>query len=82
MYPIGHSELVSKRITFWISIFSDRKNELLDRGIIETARSGIKTFDSILKLQQKTDIKVSRMGTTGGKRGRNYVFEEYIALFR
>jgi len=54
----------------------------LDRGIIETARSGIKTFDSILKLQQKTDIKVSRMGTTGGKRGRNYVFEEYIALFR
>ena len=101
-------------------------------GIIETAKSGIKTFDSILQLQQKTDLKVSRMGTraskaasllnymyqhpmvnaekvsqvvdismpsayklikeleaqkilvetTGGQRGRIYVYEEYVALFR
>lgn len=31
-------------------------------GIIETAKSGIDTFDSILKLQQETDIKLQSLG--------------------
>lgn len=31
-------------------------------GIIETAKSGIDTFDSILKLQQETDNKLQSLG--------------------
>jgi Fic family protein len=31
-------------------------------GIIETAKSGIDTFDSILKLQQETDVKLKSLG--------------------
>ena len=114
----------SNNISQWLKFFLV--------GIIETAKSGIKTFDSILQLQQRTDLKISKMGTrsskaagimnylyehpmidaekvsqvadismpsayklikeleaqkilveiTGGQRGRNYVFEEYLALFR
>lgn len=101
-------------------------------GIIETAKSGISTFDSILKLQKETEIKIQSLGTrannamtitnylfkrpmidaqiakeitglsfpsvykliddlqsleiikeaTGAKRGKFYVFEDYIKLFK
>lgn len=36
-------------------------------GIIETARSGITTFDKILNLKNKTDLKVSALGTRASK---------------
>lgn len=32
-------------------------------GIIETAKSGIKTFDSIMKLQKETDMKLQTLGS-------------------
>lgn len=101
-------------------------------GVIETARSGIDTFDSILQLQKKTDESIRQLGTrsgnaqkivqqlylrpvinaeraaevagvslpsaytliglmeskgilketTGAQRGRQYVFEEYLNIFR
>ena len=100
-------------------------------GIIETAKSGIDTFDSILKLQKETDNKLQSLGRrsnnaqliinslfqhpimdaqkvkevtqlsmpsaytmlkemekldiikeiTGGKRGKLYIFGEYVKLF-
>jgi Fic family protein len=102
-------------------------------GVIETAKSGIDTFDSILKLQKNVDAKLQTLGSrepkarkimnhlyqrpilhdvakvketaevssvsayklisdlerlnilkeiTGGKRGKVYVFEDYLQLFR
>lgn len=101
-------------------------------GVIETAKSGIQTFDAILQLQKKTDLLVQQMGSrasnaqkviqqlyhnpitnadrvskaagissptayslidaleskgivreiTGAQRGRMYVFDEYVKLFR
>src|SRR5690606_8492543 len=101
-------------------------------GVIETAKSGIQTFDAILQLQKKTDLLVPQMGSrasnaqkviqklyhnpitnadrvskaagissptayslidalegkgivreiTGAQRGRMYVFDEYVKLFR
>ncbi len=101
-------------------------------GIIETAQSGISTFDNILQLQKQNDIKIQSIGSraanaqkitnylyqkpvinaekvskisglsmpssyklietmekieilkevTGGQRGRMYVFEDYLNLFR
>jgi len=101
-------------------------------GIIETAKSGISTFDDILKLHKKVDAQVQTLGSraakaqkvledlyrhpiidaakvgkiakvspasayklvvdlerfgilkemTGGKRGRTYLFDAYVKLFR
>ncbi len=101
-------------------------------GIIETAESGINTFDKIMQLQKSTEEKIQTLGsrsanakkvinklyerpltnaekvsriievsmptaykliedlerfgilkeTSGGQRGRTYVFEEYLDLFR
>lgn len=101
-------------------------------GVIETARSSITTFDSILKLQKEVDIKLQTLGgrlnnaqliieylyqhpmidatkaiaitklskptvyklleelerleiikeMTGGKRGKQYLFLEYLNLFK
>jgi Fic family protein len=101
-------------------------------GVIETAKSSIKTFDGILKLQKEVDIKLQSLGSrannaqmimeylyqrplinaqkakeiislslpsvykliddlekqkiikeiTGSKRGKLYLFEDYIKLFR
>jgi len=101
-------------------------------GIVETAKSGIKTFDDILQLQKKTDSEIQGLGSraikarkvidhlyqrpmidaekvckvadismpssyklisdlqkmdilkevTGGKRGRMYVFDNYLKLFK
>ena len=101
-------------------------------GIVETAKSGIATFDNILKLQKKVEIQLQTLGSraanaqkiihylyqkpiinaarvgkiagispasaykliadlehlgiigevTGGKRGKRYVFTDYIALFK
>ena len=101
-------------------------------GIAETARSGIDTFDNILKLQKKVETQIQSLGSrapnaqkllnalyrspvidaaktakvakispasayklladlerfgilkeiTGGKRGRTYMFEAYVKLFR
>ncbi len=100
-------------------------------GVIETARKGISTFDSILMLQKQNDLKIQTLGSraanaqkitnylyekplidaekvsnvsglsmpsaykliteleklkiikeiTGGKKGRQYVFENYLKLF-
>lgn len=100
-------------------------------GLIETAKSGISTFDKILKLEKKVDASIQTLGSrahnansvikylyqnpyiyaqklrdkmqlsaptvyklledleklnivrevTGGKRGKIYIFEEYINLF-
>lgn len=111
-------------ITQWIKFFLV--------GIIETSRSGIKTFDGILQLQKQVDKKIQHLGSrsskakkvidflynkpiinaekaseiaeismpssyklitdleklqilkevTGGQRGRAYVFEDYLNLFR
>ena len=111
-------------ITQWIKFFLV--------GIIETSRSGIKTFDGILQLQKQVDKKTQSLGSrsskakkvidllyekplinaekaseiadislpstyklitdlerlkilkevTGGQRGRAYVFEDYLNLFR
>lgn len=111
-------------ITQWIKFFLV--------GIIETAKSGITTFDSILQLQKLVDTKIQSLGSrspkakkvvdflykkpllnaekaseiaeismpsayklisdlermrvlrevTGGQRGRTYVFEDYLNLFR
>lgn len=36
-------------------------------GVIETAKSGIQTFDGILKLQQQIDSKIQSMGSRAGK---------------
>lgn len=101
-------------------------------GIIETAKSGITTFDSILKLQEEIKLKLLKLGSrgakaqllvnhlfqkpiieaqraksitglslpsvyklldelenleiineiTGGKRGKVYMFDDYIQLFK
>jgi Fic family protein len=101
-------------------------------GVIETTKSGIDTFDAILKLQKETDIKTQTLRSraanaqkvinflyqkpminaeklsvitglssassykliedlvrldilkevTGAQRGRIYIFEQYIKLFR
>jgi Fic family protein len=101
-------------------------------GIIETSKSGIKTFDNILQLQKKVESEIQKLGSratkakkvidylyqrpiidadkvgevadismpssyklisdlekmdilkevTGGKRGRTYVFDNYLRLFR
>jgi len=101
-------------------------------GVIETAKSGIQTFDAILQLQKKTDLLAQQMESrasnaqkviqqlyhnpitnadrvskaagissptayslidaleskgivreiTGAQRGRMYVFDEYVKLFR
>ena len=101
-------------------------------GLIETARSGITTFDNILKLEKKVEAQIQTLGSraanaykvvealyrapvidaarvgkvaklspasayklvadlerlgmlkeiTGGKRGRTYIFEPYVKLFR
>lgn len=101
-------------------------------GIIETAKSGIATFDNILKLQQRVDGQIQALGSrsanarkavnylyqrpvidaaklgeiagvssasayklvtdlerigvlreiTGGKRGKRYMFSEYLDLFK
>lgn len=101
-------------------------------GVIETAKSSITTFDSILKLQKEVDLKLKALGgrmnsaqlimeylyhrpmvdavkvkeitnlsnptvykileemerlqilkeITGGKRGKQYLFSDYIQLFR
>ena len=111
-------------ITQWIKFFLV--------GIIETSRSGIKTFDGILQLQKQVDKKTQSLGSrsskakkvidflyekplinaekaseiadismpsayklitdleklqilkevTGGQRGRAYIFEDYLNLFR
>lgn len=36
-------------------------------GIIETAKKGISTFDSILKLQREVDSKIQNLGTRSNK---------------
>ena len=101
-------------------------------GIIETAKSGIETFDGILKLQKEIEFKIQKLGSrsnnamiiinhlfirpvidaqlankitklsppsvyklineleelnilkeiTGGKRGKLYVFKDYLDLFK
>jgi Fic family protein len=101
-------------------------------GIIETAKNGISTFDSVLQLQKQNETKIQNLGsraagaqkvmdylyqnpiinaekigevasvslpsayklikdlekmeilkeTTGGQRGRSYVFDDYLGLFR
>ena len=101
-------------------------------GVIETAKSGISTFDHILKLQKKVEAQIQTLGSraanaqkvldalyrspvidaarvgkiakispasayklvadlerfgilkeiTGGKRGRTYMFDAYVKLFR
>lgn len=101
-------------------------------GVIETAKSGVQTFDNILKLQQQVDGQLQTLGArattarkvvvylyqqpivtaakvgaiaeispasaykliadlerfgilreiTGGKRGKHYVFSDYLNLFR
>lgn len=101
-------------------------------GVIETSKSGIKTFDGILKLQKETEAKIQTLGSrtnkallimnhlfqkpiidaqlarkltgaslpwayklikdleelniiveiTGGKRGRRFVFKDYLDLFK
>jgi Fic family protein len=101
-------------------------------GVIETAKSGINTFDQVLKLQKETETKLQTLGprflnaqklmeyvyqrpiidvqkakeitelslpsvykllskleelkvlseTTGSKRGKQYVFKEYVNLFK
>jgi Fic family protein len=35
-------------------------------GIIETAKSGIKTFDGILQLQKQIDAKIQSLGSRAG----------------
>jgi Fic family protein len=101
-------------------------------GVIETAQSGIKTFDNILQLQKQVEAKIQTLGSrasnaqkvlnylyqrplvdaaavgkiadisaasaykliadieqlgilkeiTGGKRGKHYLFDDYLKLFR
>ena len=101
-------------------------------GIIETAKSGITTFDNILKLQKKVETQIRELGSraanaqkvvhylyqrpiidaakvgevaeisaasaykliadleqfgilkeiTGGKRGKHYLFNNYVQLFK
>jgi Fic family protein len=101
-------------------------------GMVETAKSGIGTFDKILKLQKKVEAQIQTLGSraanaqkvldalyrnpvidaakvakiakvspasayklvadlerfgllneiTGGKRGRTYMFDAYVKLFR
>ena len=36
-------------------------------GVIETARSGVATFDAILKLQQQTDTRIATLGSRTAK---------------
>lgn len=35
------------------------------RGVIETARKGVETFDKILQLQKHTESKIKELGTKG-----------------
>lgn len=101
-------------------------------GVIETAKSGIETFDNILKLQKQVEAQIQSLGSrasnaqkvlnylyqrplldaakvgevaeispasaykliadlellgilkeiTGGKRGKHYLFDDYLKLFR
>ncbi len=101
-------------------------------GVIETAKSGIETFDNILKLQKQVEAQIQTLGSrasnarkvlnylyqrplvgaakvgdvagvspasayklisdleslgilkeiTGGKRGKHYLFDDYLKLFR
>lgn len=101
-------------------------------GVIETAKSGIETFDSILKLQKQVEAQIQSLGSrasnarkvlnhlyqrplvdaakvgdvagvsaasaykliadlealgilkeiTGGKRGKHYLFDDYLKIFR
>ena len=114
----------SDNITQWFKFF------LI--GIIETAKNGISTFDNILQLQKRVDLKLQSLRSrsanaqkvvaylyqrplidaekisqvtslslpssysliealekinilkevTGGQRGRMYIFEEYLNIFR
>ncbi len=49
-------------------------------GIIETTRSGITTFDSILKLKEETDVKIRTLGsrTANAQKLINYMYEQPI----
>lgn len=45
-------------------------------GIIDTAKSGIRTFDRIMKLQKETDEKIQRLGSRANK-ARAVVYHLY-----
>ncbi len=49
-------------------------------GIIETAKKGIATFDSILKLQKEVDNKIQKMGSRANKATllMNYLYQHPI----
>ncbi|MEZ4724984.1 MAG: Fic family protein [Candidatus Kapaibacterium sp.] len=49
-------------------------------GIVETARNGIKTFDSILKLKQETDEKIKKLGNraSNAKKIIDYMYVQPI----
>lgn len=49
-------------------------------GIVETTRSGITTFDSILKLKDETDVKIRTLGsrTANAQKLINYMYEQPI----
>ena len=49
-------------------------------GIIETAQSGITTFDKILQLKNKTDSKISTLGTRALKAAKlvNHLYEQPV----
>lgn len=53
----AHLTLVreTNNLTLWLKFFLT--------GIVETTKSGIKTFDGILKLKQETDEKIRKLGT-------------------
>ncbi|WP_088390343.1 Fic family protein [Flavobacterium davisii] len=46
-------------------------------GIIETAKKGISTFDSILKLQKEVDLKIQKLGSRANKANTllNYLYQ-------
>ena len=62
------------------------KNDLLQWfkfflvGIIETAKSGINTFDSILKLQKQVETKIQRLGsrTANAQKVMQYLYQRPI----
>lgn len=49
-------------------------------GIVETARNGIRTFDSILKLKQETDEKIKKLGNraSNAKKIIDYMYVQPI----
>ncbi len=62
------------RILYFDNLMAARVNSNIIRwikfflvGIIETAQSGINTFDKILKIKNKTDVKISTLGTRASK---------------